>query len=416
MSTPSTGEDPRSAILWIVLCGAEPRGDKVVVDAKFHDSMRAMIARLEVPMTALLPRFAPGESHELLDSHELAVASLPYRIAYVSYPLISAANFAIIEHLLDETRMVVLGALESFNMAIADLCRRRGVPYIIITEYTLDTTLRIMRATTPSLLRRMVREVRMRLGKRRRHRMVAGAAEIHCKGYPTYDEFAATNPHRLLFIDTHAMPDDIISNAELRARLASRHSRPARLIYSGRYHPMKGTLDIIRVALELDRRGFDFRLEMYGKGPLRETMEAMARRGTDANKIAIHDPVPYRPDLQRVLRESDLFVCCHIQGDPSCTYLETLAGGVPIVGYSNEMWTPLCRESGAGAALAMGDYKALADTVIQMLTSDALDEKSHRAREFAATHTMETVLERRSARMAALLGIEVTNSFASASR
>ena len=28
--------------------------------------------------------------------------------------------------------------------------------------------------------------------------------------------------------------------------------------------------------------------------------------------------------------EIDLFVCPHVQGDPSCTYLETMACGVPL--------------------------------------------------------------------------------------
>ncbi|HSF76535.1 MAG TPA: hypothetical protein VLA84_22260 [Microcoleus sp.] len=44
----------------------------------------------------------------------------------------------------------------------------------------------------------------------------------------------------------------------------------------------------------------------------------------------------------------DLFVCCHRQGDPSCTYTETMAGGVPIVGSANEAFLFLgnCRNVG----------------------------------------------------------------------
>jgi glycosyltransferase involved in cell wall biosynthesis len=259
----------------------------------------------------------------------------------------------------------------------------------------------------------MIREVRFRLGEPRRRRMVAGAVEIHAKGYPTYYEFAATNPHRILFIDTHAKAADIISNAELRERLAMRRGRRPRLIYSGRYHPMKGTLDIVKVALELDRRGFDFQLDLYGKGPLREKMESLVRGGSAQDKITIHDSVPYRPDLQRIMRDADLFLSCHVQGDPSCTYLETFACGVPMVGYANEMWTPLCRNSGGGATVGIGDYKTLADAVIRIFEGDALDDVSHRARDFAAQHPMEEVVDLRAARMAALTGTNLRTAGAS---
>jgi glycosyltransferase involved in cell wall biosynthesis len=394
----------RGAILMVVLCGAEPRANSVLLEPKFHDDMLAMGARLETPMIGLLPRLTPVESGELLDSIEVPLAGLPYRIAYMGTPWLTDENLRIVEGLLDETALVVLGALESFNMAVANVCRRRGVPYVIVTEYTDQTTLRIIRATTPSPLRRMIREVRFRLGERRRRRMVAGAVEIHAKGYPTYDKFAAINPRRVLFIDTHARAADIISSAELRQRLALRRARRPRLIYSGRYHPMKGTLDIVKVALELNRRGFDFRLDMYGKGPLRQEMESMVRTSGAVDKIAIHDSVPYRPDLQRLLREADLFVSCHVQGDPSCTYLETFACGVPIVGYANEMWTPLCRDSGGGATVRIGDYNAMADAVIRVLEGAALDDVSHRARDFAAQHPMEEVVEIRTSRMAELTG------------
>ena len=90
----------------------------------------------------------------------------------------------------------------------------------------------------------------------------------------------------------------------------------------------------------------DFQLELYGKGPLREPMALLASRSNAAGKIKIHDAVAYRPDLQRIAKQADLFICCHVQGDPSCTYLETFACGVPIVGYANEMWTPLSQDSG----------------------------------------------------------------------
>lgn len=401
----------REGILIVALCGAEPRANSVIMERKFHDGMLGFVERLDVPIACLLPRLTADETGVAIDSIEVPLEELPYRIYYVDRPVPTIDNRRTIEGLLDEAGLVVLGALENFNMAIAKACQRRDVPYVIVTEYTQKTQLQIMRATTPSIMRRMVRELRFPLGTRRAHHMVAGAAEIHANGYPTYNEFATTNPHRMLFFDTRARAADIISRADLADRLASRERARPKLIFSGRYHPIKGALDVIRVGLELDRRGFDFQLDLYGKGPQRQAMESMAHGATAASKIIIHDSIPF-PDLQQTTGKADLFVCCHVQGDPSCTYIETFACGVPIAGYANEMWSPLCEESGAGVVVRSGDYKAMADAIIRLIAPEELSAASHRAREFASRHTMEAALDSRTARMTALIRREANRSFA----
>jgi glycosyltransferase involved in cell wall biosynthesis len=405
----------REGILIAALCGAEQRANSMVVERKFHDGTMGMVERLDAPIVCLLPRLTPTESCDSMDAIEVPLAELPYRIDFIPNPFASTEYLGIIETSLDGISLVVMGALDRLSWAIASSCRRRGLPYVIVSEYTQNTNLQIMRATTPSLLRRAVREIKIRLRARRTLRMIAGAAEVHANGYPTYDELAETNPHRMLFFDTRAKATDIISRAELRQRLATRGGRRPRLIFSGRYHPMKGALDVINVGIELDRRGLDFQLDLYGKGPLKEKMLSQVRAGGAAGKITVHDPVPF-PELQKITRQADLFVGCHVQGDPSCTYLETFGCGVPIAGYANEMWSPLCKESRAGAAARTGDYKALADAVIQLLEGDSLEDASYRAREFAAQHTMEVALDSRTSRMAALIERDAVHSFAFESR
>jgi glycosyltransferase involved in cell wall biosynthesis len=274
-----------------------------------------------------------------------------------------------------------------------------------VSEYTVQTELDIMRANTSSTARRIWREARIRLRKRRRLNHIASAQEVHANGYPTYWELAAANPRRMLFFDTRARAEDVIGEAELRERLASSASRPPRLIYAGRYHTMKGALDVIKVGIELDRLGVDFQLDLYGKGPLREQMESLVSETQTAGKIKIHDAVAYRPNLQRIAKQSDLFLCCHVQGDPSCTYLEMFACGVPIVGYANEMWSPLARDSGAGEVVPKGDYKTLAKTVARLVGTSRLEELSLRARDFAAANTMEIAWDRRVSHLAALVQI-----------
>src|SRR5277367_2157058 len=404
------GNDPQidalgrgGGILVVALCGAEPRLHSILIDRKFHEGMIGYVERLDRPFSCLLPCYTPSEASQAMDMVEVPISELPYRVNLLERALLSAESLHIIERSLDGVALVYLGAFEGLNLSVASACRRRGIPYAVVSEYTAQTELEIMRANTPSTARRLWQEVRMRLSQRRRFRYVASAREVHANGYPTYRELAAANPQRLLFFDTRARSEDIICEGELRERLASRANRRPRLIYAGRYHPMKGSLDVIKVGIELDRLGLDFQLDLYGKGPLKEPMELLASQSKAAGKIKIHDAVAYRPDLQRIAKQADLFVCCHVQGDPSCTYLETFASGVPIVGYANEMWTPLSLDSGAGEAVPKGDYRALARTVARLVGTPRLDELSLRARDFAAANTMEIAWDRRISHLAALV-------------
>jgi glycosyltransferase involved in cell wall biosynthesis len=397
----------KAAILVVALCGAEPRPHSILIDRKFHEGMIGFVERLDRPFTCVLPRLTPAEARHAMDMIKVPISELPYRVNLLDQPVSSAANLRVIERSLDGVGLVYLGAFEDLNLSVASLCRARGIPYAVVSEYTLRTELEIMRACTRSPARRLWREARIRMRKRRRLKCVASAREVHANGYPTYSELAASNPRRMLFLDTRARAQDIIGKAELRSRLASRSNRLPRLIYAGRYHPMKGTLDVIKVGIELDRLGLDFQLDLYGRGPLREAMAALlASHSSAAGKIKIHDAVAYRPDLQRIVKQADLFICCHPQGDPSCTYLETFACGVPIVGYANEMWTPLSQHSGAGEIVTRGDYRALARAVSRLLGTPRLDELSLRARNFAEANTMEIAWDRRVSHLASLVGAQ----------
>jgi len=405
---PKTSTD--TGLLVVALCGAESRSNSIVIDRKFHEGMLGFVERLDLPTACLLPQLTPAEARSSMDMVEVPREDLPYRINLLEPPLLSPQNARFIERTLDGTTIVMLGALDDLHLAVASECRRRAIPYVLVSEYTLQTELQIMRVATSSILRRGLREMKIRLGRRRASRTIAAAAEIHANGYPTFQELAAANPHRILFFDTRAKGADIIPESELRQRLALRTQRPARLIFSGRYHPMKGVLDVVKVALELDRRGLSFQLDMYGTGPLRQQMESMVREVGGIGKILIHDAIPFRPDLQLITRQADLFVCCHPQGDPSCTYLETFASGVPIAGYANEMWLPLCEDSGGGDVVEVGNHQALAATVIRLLGSTTLEEQSLRARAFAARHTMEVAWDLRASRLGALADTSLKNA------
>jgi glycosyltransferase involved in cell wall biosynthesis len=384
----------------VALCGAEERAGAVLLDRKFHVGMLGYVQRMERPMACLLPPRTAAEIAAPAGSVWVPRADLPYRVSVVSGHRLGPADRALVARLLDRTTLAYLGDGGALNAEVALQCRRRGIPYAVTTEYTLRTALEIMRADTPSTLRRLVRSARLRWRDRARRATLARAAELHANGFPTYQELARVNPARVLFFDTRALAADVIGAAAVQARLESLARRPARLLFSGRYLPMKGALDVVLTGLALHRAGLDFRLDTYGEGPLAGEMRALVQRGGAGAVIRVHDPIPYRPDLIERTREADLFLACHVQGDPSCTYLETFACGVPVAGYANEMWTALQRHSLGGVAVPVGDHAALARATMALLADPArLRDAALGARAFAAANTMEAGWDLRVARL-----------------
>src|ERR1700722_12673629 len=112
------------------------------------------------------------------------------------------------------------------------------------------------------------------------------------------------------------------------------------------------------------------------------------------SRMHIHDAIPY-PDLVKLSRTFDLFVCCHIQSDPSCTYLESFGAGLPIVGYDNRMWRGLLAASGAGYASPMGKPSKGVDDIVRLVQVREIDRMSERALEFAKQHTFESEFQKR---------------------
>jgi glycosyltransferase involved in cell wall biosynthesis len=161
---------------------------------------------------------------------------------------------------------------------------------------------------------------------------------------------------------------------------------------------MKGALDLVLVASELQRRGVPFRLSICGAGTLEGAMkEQIARRGLE-RVVTMRGVLPFNDELLPFVREADVFLSCHKQGDPSCTYLETFACGVPMVGYLNEAFAGLLARVDAGWGIPMHDVRAMADVVERLSRERAeIATKARRAAAFARQHTFESTFARRTA-------------------
>ena len=172
---------------------------------------------------------------------------------------------------------------------------------------------------------------------------------------------------------------------------------PLRLFFSGRLAPMKGADHLVQVAAELRRLGVPFGMTICGGGELE------ARIRTDIERLGLGDCVKlagildFKDELVPLTKhETDLFICCHRTGDPSCTYLEVMSCGVPIVGYDNEAFRGIVRESGVGWLAPMDRPETVAGKIAELSRDRAgLLDASRRAAEFGRRHTFEQTFRAR---------------------
>lgn len=362
------------------------------VDRKSLVGMLRYAEKIRAPLIAVHPELAGDAS--VMDAVEVPCAELPYRVMTVKVDGWGVAQAAEVPRLREEvarSKLVYGGGLGVWRLAA-----ERGVRHIPNLEYDLATQIVVATGATTSRVRRTGRAIKVTW----RHLTVwipemRHAHSLHCNGYPIYEAARRYNTNRLLYLDSRMAQDTLIPADELAARLATRSGRPLRLLYSGRYEPMKGALDAVRVAVECLQRGLDVEMHCYGQGSQRAEMERLAASTARPERIQIHASIPY-PELVRVSRTFDVFVCCHIQNDPSCTYIESFGSGLPIVGYGNRMWLGLAKHSGGGYVAPLGHPAKVADA-IQHLAADqaALTETSSKALAFAQQHCFEREFARR---------------------
>lgn len=278
-----------------------------------------------------------------------------------------------------------------------DLAAPGRIPVMYSVEYTIGTRLKIV-ALDPTLgVLRKARSMLWNLGvERRRRRAFRAAAGVQANGYPAFAAYRALNPSTILYLDGRMRRDMMATPDDMAARVASlRTGQPLRLVHSGRLEPMKGAQDLLPIAGALVAQGVDFTLDVFGSGALEAALRA-AVPDFDG-RLRLHSAVDFETGLVPWMRRNaDLYLSCHRQSDPSCTYLEAMGCGVPVIGYDNDMWAAMQRDSGAGWVVPMADTKAMASRIAALARDrDALADHADRALYFATHHDFETEFTRR---------------------
>jgi glycosyltransferase involved in cell wall biosynthesis len=288
--------------------------------------------------------------------------------------------------------------LEPGDAALVHLFGENGPAIIYVSEITRQTQRKIIAIEVANPLRRWKRQIQAGRAERAKVAAVRASAGLQCNGLPTYTAYHDRSPNAMLFFDTRVRADLIISSEALTRRLdAMKTGGPLRIVFSGRLTAIKGVEDLPKLAHALIQLEVPFTLDVFGDGPLGPALEKVIARYRLEDRVRLRGALEFESQLVPELQAgADLFVCCHPQGDPSCTYLETMACGVPIAGYDNEAHAGLVRHARTGWATPIGDVQSLARQ-IRALNEDRskLREASIRAREFASRHTLEATFDAR---------------------
>jgi glycosyltransferase involved in cell wall biosynthesis len=294
---------------------------------------------------------------------------------------------------------VILASGDAFDsFYLAELCKESGVKCIYVIENTLKTRLQIVALNGTNLWRKFKSKVWLLLKERDRIKAFRQSDGLQANGVPAYDAYSSLVPSTLLYFDTRNFASMGITDAELITRLDYLDKgAPLRLGFSGRLNSMKGADHLVEIALRLRKYKINFTFDLFGNGELlAEMQEKIQLNGLD-EIVRLKGVVDYANELVPFVKANlDLFVCCHRQGDPSCTYLETYACGVPIVGYKNQAHQGILNSNDVGWGVAINNIQGIVDLLVRLDSKrDEIKTKSLNAANFARKHTFEATFQRR---------------------
>jgi glycosyltransferase involved in cell wall biosynthesis len=147
------------------------------------------------------------------------------------------------------------------------------------------------------------------------------------------------------------------------------------VLWVGRLDPVKGLSFLIEAFAEAGQ-ALNARLLLAGGGPLREELEAKARRMVPGERVMFLGP---RRDIPALLKTADLFVFpSRTEGLPNAL-LEAMAAGLPIVATGVPGCRDLIRDEETGLLVPYGDTRPLAAAMKKLLADGELASRLGRA-------------------------------------
>lgn len=302
--------------------------------------------------------------------------------------------------------IVLCGGDNHEHLHLADICRDASKKLVFIIEYIPETRRQIIFLDPSRSLPRKLYSLFWTIKQERRRRRAFRIADgIQANGYPAFSVYSPMNANTMLYLDNRVGEKLLATDNEMEAREQRLlNSAPLRLLHSGRLEHLKGSQDLVPIARRLAAKGVDFTLDIFGTGSLEdEIRKGVAEHGLQ-DKVRLNGAVDFESELVPFARQhADVYLSCHRQSDPSCTYIENMGCGLAVIGYANRMWSALCRESNAGWVAPLGDAQAFADAIVEAAADrERVAASCRAARHFARQHSFETEFSRRIEQLRAL--------------
>lgn len=364
-------------------------GDKFFFDRKFYDGIIFYCNNWNgsVQLILRIAESSPPEFGLVLFDADVFPAELTVVAAY---------------ELLTETHIrnadIILASGDNYkNLDLSRITKKLGIKCVYSIENILKTRFQIINMSNVSYwqkLKSFVWTVLIEFKRRKAFRLSDG---IQANGVPAYKTYNKLVENALLYFDSRNSADANITEPELAARLLTLdNNTPLRLGFSGRLIAMKGVVHLIEMAIVLKNKKVNFTLDIFGAGELAPLLGKKVKEYQLEEFVNLRGNVDFTTELIPFVKTSlDLFVCCHRQSDPSCTYLETYACGVPIVGYANQAHQGILDKFDVGWSVSMNSVNKLADKVIHLNHHrEEIKRKAINAKKFSSEHTFEQTFSR----------------------
>jgi colanic acid/amylovoran biosynthesis glycosyltransferase len=364
-------------------------GTSYVFDRKFFDGM------------VLNEKLWPGEINcimRLSDSSPPAFGAIEEKSSNLPFLLTPIEPREIIDNKrLNGSALVYGSGDDPDQLHLSRLCKQERTKCVYAIEYIIETRRQIMALETINPVVRYRRYFYLWNTERKRLAAFEKADGIQANGTAAFDEYKKFG-NCLLYFDTRINEDLIIRSEELNQRLSlSKTTAPLRLGYSGRLISAKGVDHLLEVSRRLCEKNVAHELHVFGAGELEKSIQEAASRPTMGDCLFFHGAVDFYNELIPFIKDNiDVYVLLHRQSDPSCTYLETLSCGIPIIGYMNRAFSGILQQANVGWGVSMNNIEGVVAT-IERLTIDreSIIEKSRNSMQFALNHSFETTFKNR---------------------
>lgn len=364
--------------------------NRILMDRKSLDGLFQYSGLWPGPVTVFVEENSQGSGifqEETIDKHDL-----PFKLEVLSFNALTKENF------LKYKSSVVLASVGYRQNHVSRICRSSGNPCVYISEYSLKTRQQIINLNTSNPLLRFRRHLWEKKQEIKRTRALAVADGVQCNGTPTYEVYRRVNHNAILYFDTRVTEAMLATSDDIGRRYHARDDNtPLRLLFSGRLAKVKGADHLLDVAKELKQLAVKFEMFICGDGELKEAMNRRILTERLSDCVELTGVLDFKTELLPFARSNiDLFICCHRQGDPSCTYLETMSCGIPIIGYDNEAFRGIVNQSKAGWLVEMDRPRQMAQQIVTLDRSrDLIKSMAFKSLAFARRHTFEKVFAAR---------------------